>query len=124
MTKQKLDVWLSKFGQAWCARNVELVMLLFAKDDIIYYESAFSTPITSWESVKKLWEVVPANQKNITFTYEIILCSKNQGIINWKVSRFFIPENENQSIDGIFQISLNENGLCTYFKQWRMVKVS
>lgn len=124
MTKQQLDLWLSKFGQAWCDRNVERVMLLFDKDDITYYESVFNPPITSWDSVKKLWEVVPTNQKDITFTHEIILCSKNQGIVNWKVSRIFIPKNENQSIEGIFQISLNENGLCIFFKQWRMVKVS
>lgn len=24
-----------------------------------------------------------------------------------------------QEIDGIFQISLNDEGKCTYFKQWR-----
>ncbi len=124
MTKQQLDSWLKFFGRAWSEQNIDKVMSLFDKDDITYYESVFDPPITSWKSVEKLWEVVHTNQKDITFTHKIILCSKNQGIVNWKVSRFFIPTNENQRIDGIFQISLNRNGLCTFFKQWRMVKGS
>lgn len=27
-----------------------------------------------------------------------------------------------QDIDGIFQISLDEEGKCTYFKQWRFTR--
>lgn len=122
MTKQHFDIWLSKFGQSWQEQNVDDIMSLFDRDNITYFESVFNPPITSWNKVKKIWKVVPTNQKDITFTYSIISCSKIQGIVNWKVTRFFIPKNENQFIDGIFQISLNEKGLCTFFKQWRTVK--
>lgn len=30
--------------------------------------------------------------------------------------------NTQQEIDGIFQISLNKEGKCTFFKQWRFTK--
>ena len=120
--EEKFKTWLNKFGKAWCDKNVDQVITLFNPDNVAYYESVFNPPVSSINEIKKLWEVVPVNQKNISFDYKIILCSETEVIVNWKVSRFFIPTNENQNIDGIFQISLDQNGLCTFFKQWRMTK--
>jgi hypothetical protein len=122
MTKQQCNAWMMKFGKAWCERNVEQVMSLFDKKHITYYESVFTPPVTSFERIKELWKVVPTNQKDVVFEHKIISCSRKQGIVNWKLSRIFIPTKEKQLIDGIFQISLNKKGLCTFFKQWRMVK--
>jgi hypothetical protein len=121
MKKNRFDVWMTRFGKAWSERNVDDVMSLFDRRDITYFESVFTPPIRSWEIVKKLWDVVPANQKDISFSHDILQCSKTQAVIHWTASRFYIPKNEKQDIDGIFQISLNDKGLCTFFKQWRMV---
>jgi len=121
--KKSLNIWLEKFGDAWCNKDIDLIMSLFDKENITYFESVFNPPVISWREVKKLWEVVPINQKDITFNYEIISHSENQGIVNWKVSRLFIPTNENQEINGIFQIRLNKNNQCIFFKQWRMTKI-
>lgn len=121
--EEKFKIWLDKFGKTWSDKNVDQVMDLFDQSNIAYYESVFNPPVTSLDEIKKLWQVIPENQKDITFEYKIISSSENEAIINWKVSRFFIPTNENQLIDGIFQISLNEQGLCTFFKRWRSTKI-
>jgi len=122
--EERFKTWLDKFGKAWCDKNIDQVIKLFDSENIAYYESVFNLPITSLDEVRKLWQVVPENQKDITFKYKIILSSENEAVINWKVYRFFIPTNEHQNIDGIFQISLNQDGLCTFFKQWRTIKVA
>ncbi len=45
-------------------------------------------------------------------------------IINFKMIRNLTLTNEKQEIDGIFQISLNQDNLCNYFKQWRFTKAN
>ena len=85
-------------------------------------ESVFEEPCKSWNDILRVWSVVPHNQKDVTFDFDILSVSDNVGIANWKVTRTLLPSNEKQFIDGIFQVSLNKHGLCTYFKQWRAVK--
>jgi hypothetical protein len=94
---------------------------LFSKD-CKYYEFAYGKPCKSWNDILKLWSVVPKNQKDVTFDFEILAVSDNTCIVNWGVSRTLIPSEKKQFIDGIFQISLNKEGLCNFFKQWRTVK--
>lgn len=96
-------------------------MSLFSKD-VQYYESALGEPCASWEDVSKLWEVVPKNQKDITFDFEVVAVADDVGIANWQVTRTLVPSGTNQKIDGIFLVTLNKDGLCDLFKQWRTTK--
>lgn len=121
MDKAEFEAWLKKHGKAWSGRNPEEAASLFSKD-CRYYESVFEEPCKSWDGILKLWLVVPKNQKNVTFDFEIIAVSDELGIANWRVTRTLLPSGEKQLIDGIYKISLNEQGLCNYFKQWRAVK--
>jgi hypothetical protein len=121
MEKSLFDSWLSKLGEAWSERNPQKAAALFSKD-CRYYESVFNEPCESWEDILKLWLVVPENQKDVTFEHNILCVSDNTGIANWKVVRTLLPSNKKQYIDGIFQVSLNKQGLCTFFKQWRAVR--
>jgi len=122
MNRDILQTWTQAFGTAWINRDVDAVMQLIDRGDIRYYESVFSPPCTRRDDVKKLWDVVPQNQKDITFDFQIVACSDIYGIVNWQVTRTLLPSGEKQEIDGIFQIGLNDKGLCTFFKQWRSVK--
>ena|SRR3989338_1447970 len=121
MNKSDFETWFKKLGKAWSARNPKAAASLFSKD-CKYYESVFVEPCKNWDDILKLWLIVPKNQKNVTFEFKLISISDNVGIANWKVTRTLLPSNEKQLVDGIFQVSLNKQGLCNYFKQWRAVK--
>lgn len=121
MTKDQLKKWNEKFMKGWEERNPEKVMALFDKEDLFYFESSIKPPVTKWEEVCKLWQVVPTNQKEVKLSSEIVACGEKYGVIHWKLKRFFIPLNKYQNVDGIFVVSLNEDSLCTYFNQWRTV---
>jgi len=120
MNKSDFKVWLKKFGESWSRRNPKTASL-FSRD-CKYYESALGEPCKSWDDIFKLWLVVPENQKDVAFNFQIIAFSDNTCAANWRVTRTLLPSKEKQIIDGIFQISLNKQGLCNYFKQWRTVK--
>ncbi len=105
----------------WKNRDVKAVMKTISKD-CKYYETVFDEPCSSFDEIKKLWEVVPENQKDIEYDYKIILEDEKYCIVNFFVKRTLIPSGTIVNMDGIFQISLDENGLCSFFKQWRSVK--
>lgn len=65
---------------------------------------------------KNLWRVVEENQKDIKYYYQILVNNEDVGIINWQMTRAMMKTGIKQVIDGIFQVSLNEEGKCTFFK--------
>jgi len=113
--------WTEKFMDAWKARDIDAVMDLISKE-CKYYETVFEKPCESYDKIKELWKVVPTNQKDISYKYEIISEGDKFAIVNFFVRRTLVPSGTVQNINGIFQISLDKDGLCTFFKQWRSVK--
>ena len=106
---------------AWKEKNVEAVMKMISKN-CEYYETVFDEPCSNFGEIRKLWEVIPANQKDVEYDYKIILENNEFCIVNFFVKRTLVPSGVVQNIDGIFQISLDDDGLCSFFKQWRSVK--
>ena len=47
---------------------------------------------------------------------------KDTCIVNFQMTRTMTSTGARQEIDGIFQISLNEDLKCTFFKQWRFTR--
>lgn len=121
MDKSNFNIWAEKFGTAWANLDPEGALAMLSKD-IKYFESNFTPACSSWDEVVSLWKIVPTNQKDVSFKHEVMLTEKDMGIIRWQVSRTLIPANKHQDIDGIFLVKLNEDGLCTMFRQWRSVK--
>ena len=74
--------------------------------------------------VTNLWNIVADNQKDISYEFEIISYNENTCIVNWQMTRTMTKSETKQEIDGIFQVSINDEGKCTYFKQWRFTRES
>lgn len=117
----KYDKWTKDFMESWKELDWQRTLELLDKN-VKYYENPIDAPCVSFEDVIKLWNIVGDNQKDIEYKYEIISYNKDTCIINWQMSRTMTKDNTKQEIDGIFQISLNEEGLCTFFKQWRFTR--
>lgn len=113
--------WLNSLGKAWTNLDPQNAANLFSKD-VEYYESALEKPCENWNKVFDLWQIIPNNQKDVNFNFEIINTSEKLCIANWQVKRISLPQNTKQKINGIFVFKLNKNGLCNYFKQWRTSK--
>lgn len=112
--------WVTDFMESWKELNAKKTVQLLSKD-VEYYETPNGKPCASWNEILKLWEVVPYNQKEISYSFEIVCYSNKFCIVNWKMKRVFITESKEikQNIDGIFQIALDNEGKCKFFKQWR-----
>ncbi len=118
---EKYDNWTKEFMDSWKALDWRRTLKTL-DENVKYYENPIDEPCGSFEEVINLWNVVEENQKDIDYKYEIISYNENTCIINWQMTRIMTKTNVKQEIDGIFQISLNESGKCTYFKQWRFTR--
>ncbi len=117
----QFDTWLKNLGKAWVEKDMDLIASICAKN-VKYYETPFGKPYTSPAAVKKLWQEVPDNQKNIKFTYDIVSFSMTVNIAHWSAEYTRIKENSRVALDGIFIVKLDKTGECTEFRQWWVVK--
>ena len=117
----KYDKWTKEFMDSWKALDWERTLKTLDKN-VKYYENPIDEPCSTFDDVINLWNVVGDNQKDIKYKYEIVSFNEKTCIINWQMTRTMTKNNVKQEIDGIFQISLNEEGLCTFFKQWRFTR--
>lgn len=120
MTIQQIDEVISTFGEGWAAQKPDEVMRLVAREGLQYFESTFEEPTTNWDRVNELWQIVPHNQKDITWWHEILVQDGNKALAHVKVTRTMVPSGERQVIDAAFLFGFNDRGEITYFRQWRM----
>ena len=118
---KKYDIWTNDFMESWKNLEWKKTLELLAKD-VKYYENPIDAPCATFDEVISLWDVVADNQKDINYKYEIISYNEKTCIINWQMTRTMSKTNIKQEIDGIFQVSLNAEGKCSYFKQWRFTR--
>jgi len=113
--------WMDAFMEGWKNLDVERVMGMIA-EDCTYYETVFDQPCLDTGAIRKLWEVVPENQKDIEYSYDILMENEEYGIIHFRLARTVLPDGNRLEMDGIFQIALDDGGRCTFFKQWRAAR--
>lgn len=117
----KYDAWVKEFMESWKELDWERTLKTLDKN-VKYYENPIDEPCKNFEEVVSLWDVVADNQKDIEYKYEIVAYNDETCIINWQMTRTMTKSETKQEIDGIFQVSLNEDGKCTFFKQWRFTR--
>lgn len=119
--KEIYQKWTTEFMESW--KNLDWKKTLETLDkNVEYYENPLDKPCANFEEVTNLWNVVADNQKDIDYDFQIIAYDENSCIINWQMTRTMTNTNTRQEIDGIFQVSVNKDIKCTYFKQWRFTR--
>lgn len=121
MTKEKYDSWIREFMESWKELDWERTLKTL-DEKVEYYENPIDDACKSFDEVIGLWNVVADNQKDIDYRYEILLYNEDTCMVNFKMTRTMTSTGKRQEIDGIFQISLNEDLKCSFFKQWRFTR--
>lgn len=121
MNKEKYENWTKEFMDSWKELDWQRTLKTLNKN-VKYYENPIDEPCKDFEEVTNLWNVVADNQKDIDYKFEIVAFNDETCIVNWQMTRTMTKDNTKQEIDGIFQISLDKDGKCTYFKQWRFTR--
>jgi hypothetical protein len=123
MLEEKLQKWSNEFMQAWKDADTDKILSLLS-NNVRYYEDIFEEPLIGKKEVKPLWDVVKINQKVHSYKNEVIYSDNKGGIIHWTLTRASLPSGEEQEFNGVFEVHLNENNECEFFRMWRHLRAS
>ncbi len=109
--------WLDAYGQAWENRNPEAATALFTENGT-YQVTPFLEPICGRKAIFDYWSEVARTEENIAFGYEILVANSELNIARWSASFVIVPPGLQTQLDGIFLISLDEQGRCKSLQEW------
>lgn len=121
MNLNSFKKWLDVLGKAWINRKPKTAADI-CTENVLYFETPFDKPLTSKKEVEKIWQEVPESQDDIKFGYEIVCVNQEVGIAKWRASFTRLPSKVRNTLDGIYLVKLNDDGLCKEFHQWWVVK--
>ena len=102
-------MWCQKLQKFWQQKEIDKIIELFS-ENVIYYEEP-NNKIT-YKELKFVWSEIK-NQNIVSLNFKILSEENNKCIANFILK-------ENTTIDMIYEITLNDENKCTYFKQWYM----
>jgi SnoaL-like domain len=117
MTANAFVSWLDSYGQAWESRDPQAAANLFAEEGT-YQVTPFVEPMRGRPAILAYWTHVAKTEQNIHFGYEILAVTPDHGIARWWASFVIVPPGLQTKLDGIFLISLDENGRCVSLREW------
>lgn len=117
LTHQDFDLWLTRYKDAWEARDPQAAVLLFT-EDAHYYETPFSSPLSSRDEIYSYWSHMPRRQENLHFSYQILAVESDVGVARWQTSFERLPTHKTVALDGILQATFDDTGLCQIFEEW------
>ena len=117
MTPSAFASWLDAYGRAWTSRDPQAAADLFTEGGA-YQVTPFVEPMRGRQAILDYWTHVTQTEKEVQFGYEILSVTLEQGIARWWASFVIVPPGLQTKLDGIFLISLDENGRCHSLREW------
>jgi len=109
--------WLDAYGKAWESRNAEAAAALYT-EDCTYQVTPFLEPMRGRKAILEYWLGVARTEENVRFEYEILVSNAEINIARWSASFVIVPQGLQTKLDGIFLISLDEEGRCKSLREW------
>jgi hypothetical protein len=109
--------WLDAYGKAWESRDAQAAAALYSENGT-YRVTPFVEPMRGRKAIFEYWSNVARTEENVKFGYEILVASRELNIARWSASFVIVPQGLKTKLDGIFVISLDEQGRCTSLREW------
>lgn len=112
-----LKAWLDAYGNAWESRDPEAASALFNEQGT-YQVTPFLEPMRGRKAIFEYWLGVLRNTENIRFGYEVLVVNDGLNIARWWASFLRVAPRLQTKLDGIFLISLDDEGRCKSLQEW------
>jgi uncharacterized protein (TIGR02246 family) len=117
LTESQLRDWLDAYGRAWEGRDPDAAAALFT-EDAQYYETPLGEPARGRTGVRTYWAAATENQRDVTFTHEVLAITANRGIARWWSEFTRVASGAAVRLDGVFVLEFGEDGLCRSLREW------
>lgn len=105
--------WLSDLKENWIRKDIKSILDLFDLN-VKYYESPFEK-LNTLNDIKIAWEEI-YNQNIESIEYNILGYKEQSVVAN------YILNTDSEIVDMVYEIELNNDNKCVYFKQWYMAR--
>jgi hypothetical protein len=118
MTLEELDRWLDAYGRAWERQDIDAFVACFA-DKAVYQWGPWSEPLRGHDEIRAATEQAVSRQEDVHFGHECLAITPDgRGIARWWVSMEVPAEGTIEEDEGIFLVTLGDDGRCTDFREW------
>jgi ketosteroid isomerase-like protein len=111
----ELTEWLQSYERAWEALDPDAAAALFT-EDATYAWGPYEEPMRGRETIRARWTDVTSAQSDVQFGFETLGIVDSGGVARWWCS-FNVGELKIE-LEGIFLLSLTDDGLCSEFREW------
>ncbi len=116
MDRQAFVTWLDEYKRVWQERDGDGAAALFTADGS-YQESPWREPMRGPE-IAAYWRRVAEEQREISFSYEIVATEGDTGVNRWQAAFAHLPSGQRFVLDGVFVVRLTASGRCYAFQEW------
>jgi len=118
VTEEQLTVWMDAYGVAFEQQDAEAAAALFTPE-ATYQWGPFGETLRGPGEIRAKWEEAsdpPATP--VPFDYEVIAVTETIGVARWLATHSYPSDGKRFRYDGIFEVALDGDGLCTSFREW------
>jgi hypothetical protein len=117
MTEAELTTWMDAYTVAFDAQDSEAASRLFTEDGT-YQWGPFGKLLVGRDAIRREWDAHHDHDEVAEMTYEVIAVTPAVGVARWIASHTNERERRRHRMDGVFVVTLTENGLCDSFREW------
>ena len=111
----ELTKWLESYERAWEGLDPDAAAALFTRD-ATYAWGPYEEPMRGREAIRARWTDVTSAQSDVQFGFEPLGMVESGGVSRWWCS--FDVGQIKIELEGIFLVSLTDDGLCSEFREW------
>ena len=118
MTLDDLDRWLDVYGRAWERLDVDAFVACFT-EDALYQWGPWGEPLRGHDEIRAATDKAVSQQRGVRFGHESLAVTPDgRGIARWWVSMDVPADGTVEELEGIFLVTLGDDGRCTDFREW------
>jgi SnoaL-like domain len=117
MTEAELRAWMDAYTLAFNAQDSEAAARLFTQEGT-YQWGPFGDLLVGRDEIRRKWDEHQDADEIAEMTYEVIAVTPEVGVARWIASHTNERERKRHRMDGVFVVTLSEDGLCDSFREW------
>ena len=116
MTEAELRAWMDAYTDAFNAQDSDAAARLFTEDGT-YQWGPFGELLTGRDEIRRAWDE-HRDPDDVAETYEVLAVGADVGVARWIASRTNAGRKRRYRYDGVFVVTLRDEGLCDSFREW------
>jgi len=117
VTEAELRTWMDAYTVAFNAQDSASAAKLFTEDGT-YQWGPFGETLVGPDAIRRAWDEHQDQEEVAEMTYEVLALAPDVGVARWIASHTNEREGRRFRYDGVFVITLTEDGLCDSFREW------